>query len=323
MIKLNDNDIISLIFRSSLKVVNPVLIEDSLYSGQSFLWNRIPFQENCFVSAIQGVPVVINQLNNGSIYIYTSDKYIRGIPVSEALSDFFTLDIDNRKLFDDNFIKQFPIIAELLREYSGLKLLRQDPFETTITFMCAQGIGMALIRRQIAMLCEKFGTPCTIEFMKQKHRLYRFPEPEILAEASVLSLQACTNNNYRRALNIRRVAAAAAAGTLDFSTKGLQSLSLERVRATLCEYDGIGPKIADCIALFSLGRFDAFPIDTHVRQYLGEWFGIRRASMSLTEKNYLRLQDEVRTILKPELAGYAGHLLFHCWRRKVKRLKTA
>ncbi len=323
MITLDNNDIILLINRSSLQVISPILIEESLYSGQSFLWNRIPFMETCFVSVIQGIPIVIHQLDNGSIYIYTSNESIRGIPVSEALSAFFTLDIDNQKLFDDYFIKQFPVIAKLLQEYSGLKLLRQDPFETTITFMCAQGIGMALIRRQIAMLCEKFGAPCTIEFMGQKHRLYRFPKPEILAEASVLSLQACTNNNYRRALNIRRVAAAAANGALDFSTLGVQSLSLDRIRATLCEYDGIGPKIADCIALFSLGRFDAFPIDTHVRQYLGEWFGIRRASMSLTEKNYLRLQDEVRTILRPELAGYAGHLLFHCWRRKVKRLKTA
>ncbi|RPH38665.1 MAG: DNA-3-methyladenine glycosylase 2 [Burkholderiales bacterium] len=312
-----------MINRSSLQVISPILIEESLYSGQSFLWNRISFMERCFVSVIQEIPVVIHQINNENIYIYTSDESIRGIPVSEALSTFFTLDIDNRKLFDDHFIKQFPIIAKLLQEYSGLKLLRQDPFETTITFMCAQGIGMALIRRQIAMLFEKFGSPCTIEFMGQKHQLYRFPKPEILAEASVLSLQACTNNNYRRALNIRRVAAAAANGALDFSTLGVQSLSLDRIRATLCEYDGIGPKIADCIALFSLGRFDAFPIDTHVRQYLGEWFGIRRASMSLTEKNYLRLQDEVRTILRPELAGYAGHLLFHCWRRKVKHLKTA
>lgn len=320
---MTDNDFFKLSYQSLLLADIPVNIEDSLFSGQSFSWNRLSFKDNFFISVINDVPVVINQINNYFINIYTPDKFIGGIPVSEALSAYFTLDIDNGKLFDDHFIKRFPAIATLLQEYMGLKLLRQDPFETTITFMCAQGIGMALIRRQIAMLCEKYGNPCTIELMGQKHRIFRFPKPEILAETSVLSLQACTNNNYRRALNIRRVAAAAAEGTLDFTISGSQSLSLDRIRTMLCEYDGIGPKIADCIALFSLGRFDAFPVDTHVRQYLAEWFGIQRASMSLTEKNYLRLQDEVRTILRPELAGYAGHLLFHCWRRKVKHLRTA
>ncbi len=275
------------------------------------------------MSIINNNPIVVNQDNNRAIYIYSSDKETGETSRHEALRAYFSLDIDCRNLFGERFIKQYPEVALLLREYSGLKLLRQDPFETTITFMCAQGIGMTLIRRQITLLCERFGTPCTIEFRGQQHRIYRFPDAETLADAPLPLLQACTNNNYRRAVNIRRVAGAAAAGRLDFGELGAGELPLDRLRQRLCDFDGIGPKIADCIALFGLGRFDAFPIDTHVRQYLAEWFGIRRASDALTEKNYLRLQEEIRTILNPELAGYAGHLLFHCWRRKVRHLRTA
>ena len=85
---------------------------------------------------------------------------------------------------------------------------------------------------------------------------------------------------------------------------------------------GIGFKIADCIALFGLGRFDAFPIDTHVRQYLGKWFNSRTALRSLTPANYLILDAEARTFLNPELAGYGGHILFHCWRKEVKKLHS-
>lgn len=308
---------------SILRSNDAINIEDTLYSGQSFLWNRINGHEHCFSSIIQGTPIVISQLDDEIIRVYSPDDGIGGASLPERLRTYLTMDIDNRNLFDDRFIKRYPVVAALVKEYSGLKLLRQDPFETTITFMCAQGIGMTLIRRQIALLCERFGTPCTMEFRGQKHRLYRFPDPASLAAAPVPVLQGCTNNNYRRAVNIKRVAGAAASGRLDFGKLGSGELPLERLRETLCGFEGIGPKIADCIALFGLGRFDAFPIDTHVRQYLAEWFGIRTASNALTEKNYLRLQEDIRTILKPELSGYAGHLLFHCWRRKIRHLRTA
>jgi len=308
---------------SVIRVDEPILLDDSLFSGQSFRWSRIAGSEGFYASFIGTVPVVIRHDNNDSLYIYSSDESIGKRALSEALRTYLTLDIDNRSLFGERFIKQYPEVAKMVKEYSGLRLLRQDPFETTITFMCAQGIGMTLIRRQTALLCERFGSPSTIEFRGQKLRLYRFPDAETLADAPVQLLQVCTNNNYRRAVNIRGVAAAAAAGRLDFGELGSGELPLDRLRERLCDFDGIGPKIADCIALFGLGRFDAFPIDTHVRQYLAEWFGIRTASDALTQKNYLRLQEEIRTILKPELAGYAGHLLFHCWRRKVKHLRTA
>ena len=113
-----------------------------------------------------------------------------------------------------------------------------------------------------------------------------------------------------------------AEGKIDLAYLGNPQLPLSELRNTLCKNGGIGYKIADCIALFGLGRFDAFPIDTHVKQYLGEWFSSATALQSLTPRRYLALDAEARTFLKPELAGYAGHLLFHCWRKEIKGLRT-
>ncbi|MEI6640380.1 MAG: Fe-S cluster assembly protein HesB, partial [Chlorobium sp.] len=73
---------------------------------------------------------------------------------------------------------------------------------------------------------------------------------------------------------------------------------------------------------FGLGRFDAFPIDTHVKQYLATWFNSTTALRPLTPARYLLLDAEARTFLNPELAGYAGHILFHCWRKEVKKLRS-
>ncbi|NTW10362.1 MAG: Fe-S cluster assembly protein HesB, partial [Chlorobiaceae bacterium] len=151
--------------------------------------------------------------------------------------------------------------------------------------------------------------------------LYGFPSPQRLAGCDPDELKRCTNNNSRRARNIILASKAVADGKIDLSALRNNSIPLDELRRTLCELDGIGFKIADCIALFGLGRFDAFPIDTHVKQYLAFWFRSNTAHRPLTPSTYLRLDAEARTILDPELAGYAGHILFHCWRKAVKKLR--
>ena len=62
------------------------------------------------------------------------------------MCNIFSLDIDTETLFPENFLKLHPELWVLLTEYFPLRILRQEPFETMITFMCAQGIGMHLIR---------------------------------------------------------------------------------------------------------------------------------------------------------------------------------
>ncbi|MBM3163138.1 MAG: DNA-3-methyladenine glycosylase 2 family protein [Chlorobi bacterium] len=302
---------------------NPVSLRDTFFSGQSFRWKKHSDNDSVFVSVMHDTPVVFMQRDSGILRIDSPRETIDGTGVTEWVKNYLSLDIDNSMLFDHDFRNRYPEIMQLVDDFEGLKLLRQDPFETAVTFMCAQGIGMPLIRRQVALLCERFGRPFIVETEGMRHVLYSFPSPDRLAGVPAEALRLCTNNNCRRAVNIRRMAGAVADGKLDFRRLAASGMQIELIREELCRFDGIGPKIADCIALFGLGRFDAFPIDTHVRQYLAGWFGLHRAEMTLTEKNYLRLQGEVRSILKPELAGYAGHLLFHCWRRKVKGLLTA
>ncbi|NTW64095.1 MAG: Fe-S cluster assembly protein HesB, partial [Chlorobiaceae bacterium] len=61
-----------------------------------------------------------------------------------------------------------------------------------------------------------------------------------------------------------------------------------------------------------------FPVDTHVRQYLAAWFHLPEAFRELSPHNYLLLQQQAQRIFNPDLAGYAGHILFHCWRKAVR-----
>ena len=297
-------------------------INGTLFSGQSFLWNNIGNSKDYYGILINKEPVIMRQLSENDLEIYTTSNNINGLNISDFIYQYFTLDIDANAIFSDGFSRLYPELWKLLTKYFSVRIMRQDPFETMISFMCAQGIGMHLIRKQVSMLLQNYGEKRSVSFLGQEIILNQFPSPQRLAEADPLALSNCTNNNRLRALNIIKVSRGVAEGRIKLDYLSDRRLPLSELRSILCQNSGIGYKIADCIALFGLGRFDAFPIDTHVKQYLGKWFNSTTALRSLSPATYLALDREARTILKPDLAGYAGHILFHCWRREIKGLRT-
>jgi len=299
-----------------------VNIHWALFSGQSFLWEQFDIDSNYYSSIVDGMPLIIRQLTSYKIevYYYTDsiiDHYINGF-----IKRYLSIDIDNRSVFTDNFHSLYPEVSARLKEYYGLRVIRQNPYETMISFMCAQGIGMHLIRRQVLMLRNTYGEKIPITFSGKEIILHKFPTPESLAAADPLKLSICTNNNRERAKNIVLAARAVVEGRINLVDLRDPEIPLDVLRTTLCKNRGIGFKIADCIALFGLGRFDAFPIDTHVKQYMGEWFKSTTALRNLTPTTYLLLDAEARTFLNPKLAGYGGHILFHCWRKEIKKLRS-
>jgi N-glycosylase/DNA lyase len=266
--------------------------------------------------------LLLKQISESEIDVRCSGKLINSVDTEDFITSLFTLDIDDNLIFQKEFRDNYPELWKLLDGYRSVRVMRQDPFEIMVTFMCAQGIGMHLIRRQVEMIAQRYGEELVFETDSGPLRLYSFPTPSNLASADVNELALCTNNNRIRAANIIAMSRSFESGAMALACVRSGDCSLDTLRDSLCVHSGIGMKIADCIALFGLGRFDAFPIDTHVKQYLWEWFGIEAAQRTLTEKNYLYLQDEARRILGTELTGYAGHILFHCWRKEIRKMKA-
>ena len=299
-----------------------ISIKDILFSGQSFLWNLHAFDKDYYCSIIDSSPVFIKQLSGNEIEINSTRNEFYGVPLHEFIRTYFSLDIDTCNVFPETFLLSHPELWKLIEEYFPLRILRQDPFETMIMFMCAQGIGMHLIRKQVAMLTENYGEAIPVTFKGKSLVLHNFPTPQRLAAADPFTLSRCTNNNRLRAANIISASRRIAEGSIDLDSLRNKQMPLDELRLTLSQNSGIGFKIADCIALFGLGRFDAFPIDTHVRQYLGTWFKSAAALRSLSPATYLMMDAEARTLLNPEFAGYAGHILFHCWRKEIKKLRS-
>jgi N-glycosylase/DNA lyase len=297
-------------------------LENTLFSGQSFMWNKLSCSTPYYYRIFDNNFLLISQINDGIIEVQCTSNKLGGLSISDFIKSHLSLDIEIENVFRTEFEECYPDVWALLHRYRSVRVMRQDPFETMVTFMCAQGIGMGMIRRQVSMITERYGDELEVMAEPGQLRGYTFPSPSVLATADLNELARCTNNNRIRATNIIRMARSFESGSMAFACVQSGECPLDTLRETLCAHGGIGLKIADCIALFGLGRLDAFPIDTHVRQYLREWFGIESASRSLTERNYRYLQEEARNMLGEEYAGYAGHILFHCWRKEIRKMTT-
>jgi N-glycosylase/DNA lyase len=337
-------------YTATLSLSSPLNLHDTLFCGQAFRWQVLAPHPLYDYFAVVHHAILALGLRGSTLYIFSSAPQIQHQPLTQFVAHYLGLSDQLDAVFSPSFRLRYPHVVQGASMYFGLRLLRQAPFETLISFMCAQGIGIALIRRQIQQLSQEFGTkldvntfarvttlnaegdfseqdrialstkPSFISMPDMDRHFYLFPTPAQLAEAPLHRLRRCTNNNLQRARHIRQVARAVADGALRLETLSAPHSTLEQARQTLLEYDGIGEKIADCICLFGLQHHDAFPIDTHVRQYLAEWFGLVSPTYTLTARSYRHLAQAARKLLDTPYPGLAGQWLFHHWRRNIKQM---
>jgi N-glycosylase/DNA lyase len=159
--------------------------------------------------------------------------------------------------------KRHPIneaFCEAAAALPGLRLLRQDPVECVFSFLCSQNNNISRITQMIDAMCSRYGTLIG-ELEGEKH--YSFPTLDVLAKVPEQELRD-TGFGYR-AKFIPKSAQQILAKGLGW-LESLRSMPYPAAAEALQELHGVGPKVADCIALFSLDKLDAVPCDTHVWQ---------------------------------------------------------
>ena len=234
------------------------------------------------------------------------------------IARYFSLDHDLRRIGEA--IGKDENINAALREFWGLRMVRQEPWECLISFICATYKSVTAIKQMLLKLSAKFGEKLTYD----GYDFYSFPKPEKLAKATH-DMAAC-GLGYRGRYVLetsKRVL------SVDFDLEDLKRLGYQEAREKLCELPGVGSKVADCVLLFSLGRLDAFPVDVWVkrivlRHYAGYFSGAfveklsRRKSFS--NSDYERLSRFGREYFG-EFAGYAQEYLYHYERfnRKIEK----
>lgn len=185
--------------------------------------------------------------------------------------------------------KEDPVMAQAVAFGSGIRILRQEFWETLASFIISANNNIPRIKGIIGQLSRKYGQPLG---SFQGKTYYSFPEPEVLAELSKEELLAC-NTGYRANYLIK-----AARQILDgtVSLEDLGEASFDAVHQRLMEFSGVGPKVANCVAFFALGKLEAFPVDVWIKRLMEHfYFGENRS------------EKEIEAYARSKYGKYAGY----------------
>ena len=223
-------------------------------SGQCFRWQKMG--ESAWRIVHRGQCLTIRALGG--------DRY-RLSCAKEAYHahwrSYFDLDEDYRKIRARIGAADDPFLHTACTYGKGIRILRQDPWETLVSFIISQNKNIPSIKNCIALLCDAAGEAVADD----AGETYRaFPSPEAILGMSEQRLREC-KLGYRWKY-VRSAALAVAERALDLSA--LMSAKEEETLARLTAVPGVGVKVASCVSLFGLHHMDAFPVDVWIRRIL-------------------------------------------------------
>ena len=269
----------------------PLDLESTLFSGQVFRWRK---QDPWYEGVILGQIVRVRKVDDGVAFDTANDH----VDVTASrLRDYFSLDVDLAEVY--SALSRDRGLEEALNRYRGMRVLRQDPWETTLSFLCAQNSNVVRITRNVEDMCRSFGRPLSLGGITR----HTYPTPDALAGAGEQALRDL-GLGYR-ARYIASVATRVARGEIDLWA--LRDASYDDALEALMTLDGVGDKVANCIMLFCMDKPQAFPVDTHILQVLREGYPRARRVKS---SDIRRVRAWAQKYFAP-YAGYANHYLFH------------
>ncbi len=250
----------------------------SLDCGQAFRW--ADKGDGVWHGVVSGRAVDITQ-NGDSLII--SGEIREG---DEALwAAYFDLERNYAEICET--LKADSYLDTAISAYSGIRILKQEPWEALCSFIISQNNNIPRIKGIIERLCANFGEDLG-------GGDFSFPSAERLAALTVEDL-APLRSGFR-AKYIIDAAQKVASGEVDI--KKLATCDIDEARAELIKIKGVGAKVAECALLYGCGRVDAFPIDVWVKRIMAELY-----------------PDGLPECTKG-VEGIAQQYLFH-WRRNI------
>ena len=267
----------------------PIDLDHTLSCGQAFRWEMRDGRWRGIVSG----HIIEAQVTSGKLEL-------RSTMPERALASYFRADDDYEGIISDIGGRD-AYVRELTDRFYGLRLLRQDPWECAASYILATYANVPRIRMMVERVCRTFGSSLGGED-------YAFPTPEqILARSE----SAATCGLGYRCSRFVQFAERVHDGELDLVS--LRKASYEECTAELLKYEGIGSKVADCVAVFSLDQLAAFPIDVRIGRVLEQRYG--------TKGSYRKLGAWARDHFGP-YAGYAQEFLYYAEDAKNRRELT-
>lgn len=263
--------------------------------GQCFRWIRendgsytgIAFGKVINVLNIDCNKVIINNTNIEDFY--------------NIWVHYFDLSRDYRAI--KILLSQDEVMRNAIEFGHGIRILNQSPWEILISFIVSANNSIPLISRSLNILCEKYGDPVAYN----GKTYFTFPKPERLFNLDILDIAICRAGF--RCKYIFDAVQKVRCGDIDLSS--ISKLPIDKAREELMKVNGVGPKVADCIMLFSMQKHEAYPVDVWVKRVTEYYFLGKDVKMK-----------EIQSFANEkfgELAGFAQQYLFYFAREmKIK-----
>ena len=281
-----------------IKNVNSFELKDIFECGQCFRWNKQ--EDGSYTGVFKNNVLNVKKEKNDITFQGICEKNIK-----ETVEYYFDLNRDYEKI-KEKLAKIDNNMKTSIEYGQGIRILNQDLWETIISFIISANNNIPRIKGIIERLSKKYGNE--IEYKEQKY--YTFPTPENLKEVTV--------EEYRKlGLGFRDIRLYETTKMILEKKVDLEKMknnpNTQEVREELLSLSGVGPKVADCILLFSdLKRFEVFPIDVWVRRVMNDLYIKQEDENKVSKRQIEKIAGEKFG----DLAGLAQQYLFY-WKRDI------
>lgn len=238
----------------SMKKSNEFNLLQTLDCGQTFRWAPCEKHKNRISGIAFDRYLELEEQENHITFCNTTEDEFLHIWIP-----YFDLGLDY-KAIQSELCALDPILRKAAEYAPGIRILQQDPWEALCCFIISQNNHISRIKGIVSRLCEHFG--------EKIEGGYTFPSAQTLAACTVQDLEPIRSGF--RSKYILSAAQKVADGSIVLEE--LKTAPLEQVRQQLMKIQGVGPKVAECVALYGLHHLNAFPMDVWMKRAMNALF---------------------------------------------------
>ena len=254
-----------------------ISLDPTLGCGQAHRWRKQ--EDGSWQGIIKNNVITMCQTPQGV-------SFTGGSP--EDVKEYLRAD-DDLEMIIDSISKADPYVARLSSKCPGLRILKQPEWECLGTYLLATNVNVKRLAKMVESVCDHFGTD-----LGERRA---FPTPK-----QILDGRECIGECRLGFRESRFIELAERMESGDIDLERMKELDYTKLVAALQDIKGVGPKVADCVALFGFGRLEAFPVDVRIQKVVESIYGVTGSYEKVSGFGMKKFGA---------YAGYAQEFLYH------------
>jgi N-glycosylase/DNA lyase len=297
-----------LLYKGTEVTTELLSLKNTLMNGQCFNWKIV---QGVYIGTLSKKVIALKEEDNFVFYKFLYNKHTilkDEVDDSDFFSNYFQFDVDISEIYSTAKAKLAKNLHASLDSYKGVRILKQEPFECIISFICSSNNNIERIRGMLENFRKTYGNLIYEDEVYGK--FYSFPElqdfsSKLLEEKELRNM----GYGYRAKYLVDSVNYMLEKGENWFD---MISDSEDPVQELL-NLKGVGRKVADCILLFSFRKHHIVPLDIHMIKFFNESVAGKGNKYKKIDKMSKKTYEEVSAMYFEYFGSHAGwlHSIFY------------